>query len=269
MSQGIIRVAVEGVDMRGPGLMNWTQARPILAGLEPYRTEPIVMEPSVWLSPAERRRAILSVKLVLEIAKGAVEQSGHDPKLLPAVFASSGADGETNTAILSALTTPGREVSPTRFHNSVHNAPSGYWGIAVQSRQAITSLSAYDASFAAGLLEACVQTVAGSRPILLVAYDLPYPEPLNSARRISESFGMAFVLSPMPSNRALAEIHLRMAANPADEASRCIDPGLDELRRGNPAARSLPLLAMLAARLTKPLYLDYNSSRLEITVAPC
>lgn len=269
MSQGIIRVAVEGVDLRGPGLANWTQSRPILAGQEPYRMEPTVLEPSAWLSPAERRRAILSVRLVLGVAKGAVEQSGHDPKLLPAIFASSGADGETNTAILSALATPGREVSPTRFHNSVHNAPSGYWGIAVQSRQEIISLSAYDASFAAGLLEACVQAVAGNRPILLVAYDLPYPEPLNSARRISESFGVAFVLSPMPSNRALAEIRLRMTGAPADEARQCTDPGLDDLRLGNPAARSLPLLALLAARSTGQLYFNYNSDGLEVTVAPC
>ena len=269
MSQGIIRVAVEGVDIRGPGLVNWTQGRSILAGLEPYRSEPMILEPSVWLSPAERRRAILSVKLVLGVAAGAIEQSGHDPKLLPAVFASSGSDGETNSAVLLALTTPGREVSPTRFHNSVHNAPSGYWGIAVQSRQAITSLSAYDASFAAGLLEACVQTVAGSQPILLVAYDLPYPEPLNSVRRISDSFGVAFVLSPTPSNRALAEIRLRMTGAPADEESPCADPGLDDLRRGNPAARSLPLLAMLATRSTGQLSIGYNGGCLEITVAPC
>ena len=269
MSQGLIRVAVEGVELRGPGLANWAQTQSILAGQEPYRAEPTVLEPSAWLSPAERRRAILSVKLVLGIAKGAVEQSGHDPKLLPAVFASSGADGETNSAILSALTTASHEVSPTRFHNSVHNAPSGYWGIAVQSRQAITSLSAYDASFAAGLLEACVQTAAGRQPVLLVAYDLPYPEPLNSARLISECFGVALVLSPMPSNRALAEITLRMAEAPADAASQCADPGLDELRLGNPAARSLPLLAMLAARSSGPLYFGYNSACLELIVVPC
>ncbi len=269
MSQGIIRVAVEAVEVRGPGLANWSLALPILAGLKPYRAEPVVLEPPLWLSPAERRRAIPSVKLALAVAKGAVEQSGHDPKRLPAVFASSGPDGETNTAILSALASPGREVSPTRFHNSVHNAPSGYWGIAVQSQQAITSLSAYDASFAAGLLEACVQTVTGGEPVLLVAYDLPYPEPLSSARRISESFGVAFVLGATPSDRALAEIRLRMTGAPADAASQCADPGLDALRLGNPAARSLPLLAKLAARSTGQMHLDFDGNCLEITVAPC
>lgn len=269
MSQGSIRVAVEAVDVRGPGMANWSLGRPVLAGLKPYRAEPIVLEPPLWLSPAERRRAIPSVKLALGVAKGAVEQSGHDPKLLPAVFASSGADGETNTAILSALASPGREVSPTRFHNSVHNAPSGYWGIAVQSRQAVTSLSAYDAGFAAGLLEACVQTVTGGQPVLLVAYDLPYPEPLNSARRISESFGVAFVLGPAPSSQASAELRLRMTGAPADGASRCADPGLDDLRLGNPAARSLPLLVNLAAQSPGHSLLDYNGGCLEIIVAPC
>ena len=82
------------------------------------------------------------------------------------------------------LATDGREVSPTRFHNSVHNAPSGYWAVATGSREPSTSLCAYDASFAAGLLEAAAQATVDDRPVTLVAYDLPYPEPLQRARPI-------------------------------------------------------------------------------------
>jgi hypothetical protein len=178
MSQGVIRVSVEAVELRGPGLANWGEARAILAGREPYHAGPIVLEAPAHLSPAERRRAIPSVKLALAVGVGALEQSGHDQRALPAVFASSGADGDTISAILAALATSDRDVSPTRFHNSVHNAPSGYWGIATQSREAVTSLSGYDASFTAGLLEAGVQAVSSGRPILLIAYDLPYPETL-------------------------------------------------------------------------------------------
>ena len=269
MSGGAIRVGVEAVELRGPGLTNWTVARPVLAGIELYRPAPIVLEPPPQLSPAERRRAIPSVKLALAVGAGAVEQSGLDPKTLPAVFASSGADGETISAILAVLVTPEREVSPTRFHNSVHNAPSGYWGVAMQSREAVTSVSGYDASFATGLLESSVQAVSGSRPVLLIAYDLPYPEPLDSARRIAGSFGVAFVLSPERSDRALAELHISIAAPPAGEASRCADHGLEGLRRGNPAARSLPLLAALAARSTERVHLDLSHGALEIGVVPC
>lgn len=269
MSEGIIRVGVEAVDVRGPGLINWILSRPALAGVEPYHPAPLVLEPPPQLSPAERRRAIPSVKLALAVGSGAVEQSGVDPTVLPAVFASSGADGDTISTILSALATPDREVSPTRFHNSVHNAPSGYWGIAIQSREAVTSLSSYDASFAAGLLEASVQAVSGGRPILLIAYDLPYPAPLNGARRIEASFGAAFVLSPAPSDRAFAELQVGMAVSLDVEATRCTDHGLEQLRCGNPAARSLPLLAMLAARSTGSIRLDLSHGALEVTVTRC
>lgn len=215
----------------------------------------------------------------------AVAQSGIDPATLPAVFASSGADAETITAVLSALATPEREVSPTRFHNSVHNAPSAYWGIALQSREAVTSVSCYDASFAAGLLEAAVQAVTAGRPTLLVAYDLPYPHPLDGLRRIDSTFGAAFVLSSAPSDRALAALQLRLnpsianpgIANPsiASIASSCIgatvcsDQGLEALRRGNPAARSLPLLAVLGGSTTGCVRLDLSHGALDVEVAPC
>jgi lambda repressor-like predicted transcriptional regulator len=267
MSPGVIRVGVEAVAICGPGLPDWLSSRPVLAGAEAYRAAPIVLQPPPQLSAAERRRAIPSVKLALGVATAAVARSGLDPASLPAVFAASGADGETITAILSALATPSREVSPTRFHNSVHNAPSGYWGIAVQSREAVTSVSCYDASFAAGLLEAAAQAVTGERPTLLVAYDLPYPDPLDSARRIEASFAVALVLSPATSDRVLAVLHLRVAA--CDDATGCSDPGLEALRRGNPAARALPLLAVLAGGPGSSIRLALSHGTLEVEVEPC
>jgi hypothetical protein len=202
------------------------------------------------------------------VGGAAVRQSGLDAATLPAVFASSGADGETIDAILDTLTTPAREVSPTRFHNSVHNAPSGYWGLAVHSQEVVSSVSCHDASFAAGLLEAAVQAVVGVRPILLVAYDLPYPPPLEALRPIEGSFGVAIVLSPSPSHRALAELLIRPADANGD-LTGCVDRGLEALRRGNPAARSLPLLVALAGRSGTSIRLDLGRGALDVQVALC
>lgn len=269
MSKGILRVSVEAVELHGAGLPSWTTSQTILAGEKPLRPEAVTLEAPAQLSPAERRRAIPAVKLALAVGIGAVGQSHRDPKTLPVVFASSGADGETISAILAALATPSREVSPTRFHNSVHNAPSGYWGVAMQSQEAVTSLSGADASFATGLLEACVQAVSCGQPVLLVAYDLPYPPPLDSVRRIETSFGVALVLNPAPSDRALWELEVRIVAATANDASRCSDPAMETLRRGNPAARSLPLLALLAARSPGTVRLDLVHGALEIAVRPC
>ena len=205
----------------------------------------------------------------MAVGAAAVHQSGLDPQILPAVFASSGADGSTINAILSALATPAKEVSPTQFHNSVHNAPSGYWGVAMQSLEAVTSLSGYDGSFGIGLLEAGVQATAGHRPILLVAYDVPYPEPLAGVRPITSSFGAAFIVSPLPTTRTLAQLRIRMTDAAAHEASRCVDDGLEALRQGNPAARCLPLLVLLATRRTGTVRLDLGHGAMEIAVLPC
>jgi hypothetical protein len=77
------------------------------------------------------------------------------------------------------------------------------------------------------------------------------------------------VLSSAPSDRAVATLMIGMAADPSGEPSRCSDPGLEQLRRGNPAARSLPLLVMLAARLAGRVRLDLSHGSLDIVVTPC
>jgi hypothetical protein len=265
----MIEVGVEAVEVLGPGLLNWAASRRMLAGEDVYRSAAMVLQAPPQLSAAERRRAIPSVKLALAVGAAAVLQSGHDARSLPAVFASSGADGETIAAVLSALALPNREVSPTRFHNSVHNAPSGYWGIATQSQQAVTSVSCHDASFAAGLLEAAVQAATGGRATLLVAYDLPYPDPLAVVRPLSAGFGVAMVLSPVVSGRAFARLRLCLAGAMDGDVSPCADAGLEALRRGNPAARSLPLLVMLAGQTTGCLRLALSHAVLAVEVCAC
>jgi hypothetical protein len=160
------------------------------------------------------------------------------------IFASSGGDGDTLNDIMQTLATPERAVSPTRFHNSVHNAASGYWALATGSQQASTSLGAYDASFAAGLLEAATQAQVEQRMVTLIAYDHPFPEPLHGARPIAAPFGVALVLTPVRSQLSIAAVHLTLAE--AGTANTMADPAFEALRLGNPAARALPLLVALA-----------------------
>ena len=97
------------------------------------------------------------VKLALAAGLEATRQAGADPAQLPAIFTSSGGDGQNCHEICQALASAERQLSPTRFHNSVHNAAAGYWSIATGATPASNALCAYDASFAAGLLEALTQ----------------------------------------------------------------------------------------------------------------
>ena len=64
----------------------------------------------------------------------AAEASGLPYTTLRPVFASGNGDGITVGAILEMLTKPDGFVSPTQFHNSVHNAAAGYWSIGTGSR---------------------------------------------------------------------------------------------------------------------------------------
>jgi len=78
------------------------------------------------LAAAERRRIGRVVKLALAIALEATSQAGEDPAELASVFSSSGGDGHNCHELCQALSLAGREISPTRFANSVHNAAAGY-----------------------------------------------------------------------------------------------------------------------------------------------
>jgi hypothetical protein len=209
------------------------------------------------------------VRLAIGVAGEALEQAGSDPATMAMVFASSGGDGDTVHEILCVLATDAREVSPTRFHNSVHNAPAGYWAVATGSCEPSTSLCAYDVSFAAGLLDAAAQAIVDDRPVTLAAYDLPYPQPLRGVRPIEGSVGLAIVLTPRPTDRSFASLAItpgRFGPTP----TRMSDPQLERLRAGNPAARGLPLLAAIAKGQSTTIRLEEaGGTCAEILVEPC
>ena len=124
--------------------------------------------------------------------------AGVEAATLASVFTSSGGDGLNCHEICQVLASADRQLSPTRFHNSVHNAAAGYWSIATGATAAANALCAHDASFGAGLLEALCQVAVEERCVLLIAYDASYPEPLRSAGRFPTLCGVALLLAPRP-----------------------------------------------------------------------
>lgn len=248
-------VYVDAIGLLGPGLNGWSQAAPLLAG-QGWGWQDMAVPVPQRLPAAERRRAGAVVKLSMAVADQACADAGQDPLHLATVFSSSSGDGANCHALCETLASADRLVSPTRFTNSVHNAPAGYWHIATHSRAPSTSLCAHDASFAAGLLEAAVAVHSWQRPVLLVAADVPYPEPLHAVRPLLAPFGVAWLLSPQPGMRSLAALSVGLLAADAP-AQTCVDPGLEALRRGVPAARALPLLETVAAGRVATVVLDH------------
>ncbi|HYP64130.1 MAG TPA: beta-ketoacyl synthase chain length factor [Acidocella sp.] len=250
----MIDLFIEGIGLHGPGLESWEASAPVLRGEAPYQDAPPSLPASPLLPAAERRRAPKIVRLALAAGTEAFCISGRSPAETATIFTSSGGDGETIHDILSTLATPPRELSPTRFHNSVHNAAAGYWSIATGATAPSTSLCAHDDSFAAGLLEAAAQATATGQPVALIAYDVPYPVPLARVRPIGAVFGVAFVLSPIEGPASIARLSLALQPYAAPSQAPAL---LEPLRRATPAARSLPLLAALAHGVERSVTLGY------------
>lgn len=255
MAEALI-VDILGIGVIGPGLNGWPQTCPILRGEAPYVSAPTVIPPPQRLPATERRRAGTIIKVSIVAADEALAMSGLDAANIATVFAASEGDGRNCHELCEALASKDRMVSPTRFTNSVHNAPAGYWHIATHSMAPSTSLCAHDASFAMGLMEAALQVHASQAPVLLVVADAPYPQPLHATRPLPDAMAVALVLGPAGSANAESRSLARMAIEAADAAPRGhhdeagstmpSDPALRLLVDQLPVARGLGLLATIA-----------------------
>jgi hypothetical protein len=257
-------VAVDAVGLIGPGFSDWRTGSAALAYGATYVAARTVIPLPAVLPPAERRRAGRVLRLAIAAAS---EAAGTRASELATVFTSSGGDGENCHLLCLALATETREISPTRFMNSVHNAAAGYWHIAAGSMLPATALCAHDGSFSAGLLEAAAQIRETGEPVLLVAYDSDYPEPLRALRPVPDAFATALVLAPTPSATSLAQLELHLSDEPA---STLAEPAFELLRNTIPAARCLPLLQILARERSGNCALDYlDDLRLCVQVTRC
>jgi hypothetical protein len=245
-----MKAFVDSIAVLGPGMNGWVAAKPVLAGVLPYEPAPMAAPVPALLPAVERRRTGMTVKLALAVGHAALDAAGKPVDSVATVFVSSGNDGDVINDICLTLAGPDRQVSPTRFHNSVHNAPAGYWGIATHSHHPSTSLCAYDWSFAVGLIEAVSQVQFEREHVLLISYDAPYPEPLGGVRRLTAPFGVGLLLGRSRSAQSIAHLDLDLGTA-ATDISRMRDPLLEGLRQGNPCAHALPLLEAIA--VAKPL----------------
>lgn len=254
----------------GPGLEGWEASRPILAGEQPYEPRLSPAPAPALLSPNERRRAGQVTRLALAVAQEAAARAQIQPNAMRSVFGSSNGDAIVVHDILEALASADRPVSPTQFHNSVHNAAAGYWTIATESNQPATCLGCHDDTMAASLLKAVAEVKVEQAPVLLCLYDVPVPAPLVAKRPTVGSFGAGFVLVPENDGKADARIAVRYVPEPGEAgAEEARHEALRPLSRSNPAAQSLRILEAVARREGDCFSLPYLDGRLDITVTPC
>lgn len=231
------RLLLSGVGFKGPGTPDWSQARSRFCR-EPG---PFDGSPSAGLGDclpsAERRRATPVTRLALDVAIEAL--GSHDPSQTTSIFASSGGEAGVTHGLFEALCEPHPLLSPTAFHQSVHNTAAGYFGIATGSHQPSDSLCAFDDSLGAGFAECALRVEQGEVDVLLVAYDLAPPFPIRTHRRIDDDLALAFHFnnaSPAP----LAELDVHFVPTPHRRARTAFVK--------NPLECAYPLLRAIARR---------------------
>jgi hypothetical protein len=245
-----IALTVEGIGFWASGLPDWDAARAFaIDGTLPAGA---AAKPAPQLlAPNERRRAPDSVALALEVAQAACTMAGCDPRTLASVFTSTHGDLAITDYICDTLAGAPETLSPTRFHNSVHNAAAGYWTIGTGCMAATTAISAYDCSFAQGLLEAGAQSREAGAPILLVAYD---SESRGALGGVSPSQGLlaaALVLNANVDGRDTIDGARTLRLSLRTDAAQPSDGALHARYAGNAMSPMLPLFEALAnARAT-------------------
>ena len=256
-------VYINSLSIAAPSLMGLEQAIPILSGKEEWTASEFPKLTPQLLPANERRRVTNLIKLALLVA----DEANIPDAALPAVFASSDGDLAITDNVCDTLTMDPKYISPIQFHNSVHNAPSGYWAIAAKSPAASTSISTGDTTFSSGLLEAVTQVLCQQEDVLYVAYDFPVGAPLDKFTNITQPFATAFVLSLNKSNESFGSIQLDITYDETD-ASKCNNTSLNTLQESNPIADSLPLLEALILKNSSTIYLPHlNNSKLKVDVS--
>jgi hypothetical protein len=262
------------IDLAGIGIWSerfadWEQFQAVLAG----RTVEADATLKPELIPArERRRAPAAVKMAIEVMDQACRMAGQDPQQVATVFGSGMGDMQITDYMCRTLVSAPRMVSPTKFHNSVHNASTGYWSIATGAHGPTNAISAYANTVAAALLEGAVQSVEEQIPVLVAVEELAAPTPFRSVIEVDEPLAVAVLLAPPGTVAApLARLHFDIKAGPADREGDVPNAALRF--PNNFAAGMLPLLAALARQQETLLALPLTRrstlvAALEIAEAP-
>ena len=258
----VLACTLEGIGFWAPGLPSWETARAFALGGTADPDGPRKPSPRL-LAANERRRAPETVAVALEVALGACQAADRDPAGLPSVFASSQGDLVIADYMCATLADAPATISPTRFHNSVHNAAAGYWTIGTGAMHPATALSAGDASFAQGLLEALAQLASGAEAVLLVGYDGAAVGPLGAVVHSTGLLGGAMVLGRgVRTGGAVMQVRIVEA----EPGSVTADGPLARHAGGNASAPMLPLFDALAAGSARASLDAGAGRRLDITL---
>ncbi|MFV8753913.1 beta-ketoacyl synthase chain length factor [Nannocystaceae bacterium ST9] len=253
--------------LRGVGL--WTLGHPsfaawVAAGMpEQFDPAPDATpgKPSAdLLHPRLRRRTSLLTRMIVTALAEAAQQGGAAHEQTRYIVVSSWGEIETTVELLGQLAIPGGPISPTAFHNSVHNTATGYLSIASGNHWPSTALAAGPHALEIGLLEACagLRSLEGPGDALLILAEERLPAPFDRVDA-DPSFALALHLARTPgraSHASSLDRRIELSSQPREAAElsvgdrlpslvRSLRPLLRAIHEGSSAA--IPLLEQLDA----------------------
>lgn len=241
-----MKLRITGIGAWSRGFRSWDEFETVCRTL--------TADTADWIAPApaqipgrERRRAPAMVKLAVEVAHQACNMAGIDKRSIASVFSSAMGDSEIARYMCATLAGPEKVLSPTRFHNSVHNAPAGYWSISAENRAPSNSIAGSRRSFPVALLEAAVFAAVESRPVLLVSADIQVRGPHEAVFPIENPFGAAMLIDNARDDARGWPLTLALHEGTAGWPN-LENPFLQTLSDSNPSARCLRLFEAIAAR---------------------
>ena len=222
-----------------------------------------VLKPGM-IPPRERRRAPQSVKMAVEVLDQACTAAALDPATAAVVFSSAMGDMQITDYMCRVLSASPRLVSPIRFHNSVHNATTGYWSIASHAHTATNAVSAFEYTAPMAFMEAACQASEDGMPVLLVTQEMAAPRTLHAICPSDQPFSLAFLLAkPRRCENPLAKVAFSVETKTAEWPEF---PGDLKLAfADNFGAGLLPLAATIAAsrfkEATQPADIEFPVSQ--------
>jgi hypothetical protein len=239
-----MKLSITGIGACSRGFQSWDEFQTVCGTLAADTANWLIPTPS-QISGRERRRAPALVKLAVEVAHQACDMGSIPKSEVASVFCSAMGDSEIATYICQTLAGPMKVLSPTKFHNSVHNAPAGYWSISAENRAPSSSIAGSRHSFPVAFLEAGVFATVESRPVLLVTADIQVRGPYEGVYPIENPFGAGLLLQNRVDDKSSWSITLEHRSGNA-EWPTLKNPFLQELSETNPAARCLRLIEAIA-----------------------
>ncbi len=242
-----LKCKIAGIGAWGSYFDSWQALQQLLDGESLPETKNKGPKPTI-IPANERRRAPLPVRLAVESSWQATQSAGLEPDTLTCVFASGLGDTELTDYMCKTLASEHKELSPTKFHNSVHNAPAGYWTISTGTMSAANSVAGYEESVSLTLVEALIQCVTEHKPMLVTFYDAPVADVLKPILSNQETFAFSLVILPVDANIDGVEMtaEVTTAEQPAWPALQSSSEYISSMYADNPSAKILCLAELIA-----------------------